>query len=54
MIELNENDKELMAEAKKKLEKWKVDRKIEKEAAERAEYKMYLRLKKKYGGGRAV
>lgn len=49
VIELDENDKELMAEAKKKLEKWRADRKIEKEEAEKAEYKMYLRLKKKYG-----
>ena len=48
MIELNENDKELMAEAKKKLEAWKAARAAEKAAAEKAEYETYLRLKKKY------
>ena len=48
MLELTEYDKELMAEAKKKLEEWKAARAAEKAAAEKAEYETYLCLKKKY------
>lgn len=55
-IALTDYDKEMMAEAKKKLAEWKSERAAEKAAAEKAEYERYLQLKKKYekGGGSTV
>ena len=53
-IALTDDDRELMASARKKLAEWKSERAAEKIAAEKAEYQTYLRLKKKYEGKASV
>lgn len=52
LIEVSDHEKAVVAEAKKKLEAWKVAKAAAKAAAEKAEYEMYLRLKSKYENNR--